>query len=193
MEKLGNSFMTKSRLALELEELFKDDGFAGDEMAGRFLKRVREGNLVKHENPKSHFCAYFAAYDSRAKEVFIGHHKKSGLWLFNGGHIDQNETIKESLIREIGEEWGLDGYNFQINPPAFFTITQIDNPTKQPCNFHFDLWCFLALDKNNFKPNESNLLEEFYEYGWKNLAEARNLMTHENQLLAIDFVKRNYF
>lgn len=185
--------MDKSKLTVELEELLGGTGFAGDEMAEKFLERIKEGGLTKKENPKSHFCAYFAAYDSEAKEVFIGHHKKSELWLFNGGHIDENETTKESLIREIGEEWGLDGNNFQINSPAFFTITQIDNPTKQPCNFHFDLWCFLAIDKNNFKPNESNLLEEFYEYGWKNLEEARNLMTHKNQLLAIDFMENNYF
>lgn len=185
--------MNNSKLAVELEKLLGGEKFVGDEVAEKFLKRVVEGDLTKQENPKSHFCTYFAAYDSNAKEIFIGHHKKSGLWLFNGGHIDGDETIKDCLIREIGEKWGLDGSNFKISPPTFFTITEIDNPTKQPCNFHFDLWCFLAIDKNNFKPSEANLLEEFYEYGWKNLAEARNLMVHKNQLLAIDFVEKNYF
>ena len=178
---------------MELEEFFKEDRFVGDEMAERFLERVREGNLTKHENPKSHFCAYFAAYDPKAKQVFIGHHKKSGLWLFNGGHIDGDEMIKESLIREIGEEWGLDGNSFQINPPTFFTITKIDNPTKQPCNFHYDIWCFVAVDKNNFNPSDANLLEEFHEYGWKDLEEARKMIIDKNTLLAINFVEKSYF
>ena len=184
--------LKKSKLAIELVELFKEDRFAGDEMAGRFLERAREGNLTKEENPKSHFCAYFAAYDPKVKKVFIGHHKKSGLWLFNGGHIDGDETIKESLIREIGEEWGMDGNKFEINSPVFFTITEIDNPTKQPCNFHYDLWCFLEIDKGNFKPNDANLSEEFHEYGWKSLEEARKLTTG-NTLDAIDFIESNYF
>ncbi|HBI17649.1 MAG: hypothetical protein UR60_C0006G0018 [Candidatus Moranbacteria bacterium GW2011_GWF2_34_56] len=184
--------MDKSKLSFELKELLGREIFKGDVMVGKFLERFREGNLTKHKNPKSHFCAYFAAYDPKAKEFFIGHHKKSGLWLFNGGHIDGDEMIKDCLIREIGEEWGLDGSNFKISPPTFFTITEIDNPTKQPCNFHFDLWCFLEIDKNNFKPIESNLLEEFYEYGWKSLEEARKLATG-NTLDAIDFVEGNYF
>lgn len=184
--------MNKSKLAIELEELFKEDKFVGDEMVKRFLVRIREGELTKEENPKSHFCAYFAAYDPVAKKVFIGHHKKSGLWLFNGGHIDGDETIKESLIREIGEEWGLDGSKFEINPPTFFTITEIDNPTKQPCNFHYDIWCFVKIDKNKFKPSDANLSEEFHEYGWKDLEEARKLATG-NTLDAIDFIESNYF
>lgn len=184
--------MDKSKLTIELEKLLGGEKFVGDEVAERFLERIEEGELTKEENSKSHFCAYFAAYDSRAMQVFIGHHKKSGLWLFNGGHIDGDETIKESLIREIGEEWGLDGNKFEINPPTFFTITEIDNPTKQPCNFHFDLWCFLAINKNNFKPSDVNLLEEFHEYGWKNLSEARKLAAG-NTLDAIDFIEKNYF
>lgn len=182
----------KSRLALEIEGLLKDQ-FAGNEMASKFLQRIEQGTLTKDENPKSHLCAYFAAYDPNANQVFIGHHKKSGLWLFNGGHIDSGETMNETLIREIGEEWGLDGNDFELNPPAFLTITEIDNPTKQPCNFHYDLWCFISVDKNSFNPVEAKLLEEFHEASWKNLDEARNLIREKNTLSAIDFVENNYF
>ncbi|MFA5994153.1 MAG: hypothetical protein WC823_04290 [Parcubacteria group bacterium] len=49
------------------------------------------------------------------------------------------------------------------------------------------------MDKNSFNPVEDNLLEEFHEAGWKNLDEARNLVTEKNTLSAIDFVERNYF
>jgi len=186
--------MDKTRLIIELEGLFRRENFIGDEMAGIFLQRIKDGRLTKEENSKSHLCAYFAAHDSKAKQVFIGHHKKSGLWLFNGGHIDGDETIKEALNREIKEEWGLDGNDFKISLPEFLTITEIDNPTKQPCNFHFDLWCFVAVDKNNFVPSEARLFEEFHEYGWKNLDEARNLAeSNKNMLSAIDFIEKNYF
>lgn len=182
----------KLKLASELEELLNSN-FANNEVVSKFLQRIEQDKLTKDENPKSHFCIYFAAYDPNAKQVFIGHHKKSGLWLFNGGHIDSGETIQETLIREIGEEWGLDGNDFTLNPPALLTITEIDNPTKQPCNFHYDLWCFVVVDKNNFNPVETRLLEEFYEAGWKNLDEARKLIIEKNNLTAIDFVENNYF
>ena len=133
-------------LKSELKELLTEK-FSDNEIASRFLQRLEQGELTRDENQKSHLCAYFAAYDSDAKQVFIGHHKKSGLWLFNGGHIDKGETMKETVVREIGEEWGLDGNNFEVNAPAFLTITEINNPTKQPCNFHFDLWFFISVKK----------------------------------------------
>lgn len=182
----------KSKLTSELKELLSSRHL-GAEISEKFLQRIEQGSLVKSEDQKSHLCAYFAAYDPNAKQVFIGHHKKSGLWLFNGGHVDSGETIKETLIREIGEEWGLDGNDFTLDPPAFLTITEINNPTKQPCNFHYDLWCFVPVDKNIFNPIDSNLLEEFHEAGWKNLDEARSLILEKNTLSAIDFVEKNYF
>jgi len=66
----------------ELEKILKNN-FAGDALAENFLQRIEEGKITRDENPKSHFCIYFAAYDPTAKKVFIGHHKKSGFWLFN--------------------------------------------------------------------------------------------------------------
>ena len=151
----------KSKQAKDLGEILKNN-FSDDSLASKFIERIKEGKITRDENPKSHFCVYFAVYDIEAKQIFIGHHKKSGLWLFNGGHIDEGETVKETLIREIDEEWGLDGNDFEIKPPALLTITKIDNPTKQPCNFHYDLWHFLLVEKNIFKPVETKLLEEFY-------------------------------
>ncbi|EKE20466.1 MAG: hypothetical protein ACD_7C00567G0001 [uncultured bacterium] len=62
--------MDKTKLTAELEELLGGEKFIGDKMAGKFLQRIKESSLTKHENPKSHFCAYFAAYDPKAEEIF---------------------------------------------------------------------------------------------------------------------------
>jgi len=40
--------------------------------------------------------------------VLLVHHKKSGLWLPVGGHIDENETPDDALVREFKEETKLD-------------------------------------------------------------------------------------
>lgn len=180
------------RHAEELREIIEKQ-FLNTKIVSNFLKRLKHGNLTRDEDDKSHFCVYFAAYDPTAKEVFIGHHKKSGLWLFNGGHIDKDENLNQTLIREIKEEWGLDGKNFEIKLPELLTITEIYNPTKQPCRTHYDLWYLIKASKINFKPEESNLLEEFYEAGWKNLQEARNLIKDKSTLEAVDFIKDNCF
>ncbi|NTU99338.1 hypothetical protein HGA64_05055, partial [Candidatus Falkowbacteria bacterium] len=59
-----------------LEEKFPKD------IVEKFRQRMVDDKLTKQENPQSHFCVYFAACDFDSKQVFMGHHIKSGLWLF---------------------------------------------------------------------------------------------------------------
>lgn len=49
-----------------------------------------------------------AGYIVANGKVLLIHHRKLNLWLPVGGHIDQNETPDEALLREIKEEVGLD-------------------------------------------------------------------------------------
>ncbi|MFY1633651.1 NUDIX domain-containing protein [Solwaraspora sp. WMMB335] len=35
------------------------------------------------------------------------HHRKIGLWLYPGGHVDPNETPAEAAVREVVEETGV--------------------------------------------------------------------------------------
>jgi 8-oxo-dGTP pyrophosphatase MutT (NUDIX family) len=184
---------TKSKLAIELEDLIGRK-FSNDEVASAYLERIKLGNLTKKENSESHLCTYFAPYDPVAKQVFIGHHKKAGIWLFNGGHIDEGETLRDTLKREIDEEWGLDMHDFEIEEPGLLTFRDIYNPTKQPCLWHFDIWHFIPVDKNTFNPDKEKLAEEFHECIWVDLDEARKLfLDDESSLKAIKFIEENLF
>lgn len=40
-------------------------------------------------------------------KVLLIYHKKLGVWLYPGGHIESNETPDQALIREVQEEIGL--------------------------------------------------------------------------------------
>ncbi len=185
--------MPDSKLAIELKEII-GRRFSNVEIAKRFIDRLEQGILTKDENPVSHFCTYFAAYDPKAKEIFIGHHKKSGLWLVNGGHIDKNETLQETLKREIDEEWGLEYENLDVGEPQLLTITDIYNPEKQPCRAHYDVWHFVKVDKHTFSPDKDKLAEEFHENRWIGLDEARKLLIKDaNHNVALDYIENNLF
>jgi len=175
-----------------IQELFLNNKYPED-IVGKFKERIKQNKLTIQENPESHFCIFFAAYDPGAKEVFIGHHKKSGLWLLNGGHIDRGETIQETLVREIDEEWGLDAKNFEIGDPGLLTITEINNPTKQTCKRHYDIWFFVPTQKEKFKPNAEKVSEEFYQADWMTIDEARKKVEEKNTLIGVDFIENNYF
>jgi 8-oxo-dGTP pyrophosphatase MutT (NUDIX family) len=163
--------------------------FAKSAVVEEFAMRVIEGLLTRDENPVSHSCVYFAGYDKESKKVFIGHHKKSGLWLFNGGHIDKGETPEEAVEREIDEEWGVKVSEESIGVPKLLTIAPINNPNKA-CRTHFDIWYFISLSENEFNPNQTLLETEFYETGWKTFDEARELMSESANLLAIDTIEK---
>lgn len=156
-------------------------------VAKRYLERLREGRLTRDENPTSHFCVYFAAFDPKIKEVFIGHHKKANLWLFSGGHIDQDELIEEAVSREIWEEWGQRIPTSDIPRPSLLTITDVVTPNVV-CKTHFDIWHFFPVEKENFFVDDEKLLDEFHETGWKTFESARRLVMDSSTVVALDKV-----
>ncbi len=153
--------------------------------ATAFISRADEGLLTRYENPYTHFCVYFAAFDPHSKSVFIGHHKKSGLWLFNGGHIDQGERVEEALSREISEEWGVAVDMQKVGEPKLLTITEIENPAKLTCVRHYDIWHFVPISKASFAPDEAKLATEFYTTGWRSIEQARSVVTDVCTLQAL--------
>jgi 8-oxo-dGTP pyrophosphatase MutT (NUDIX family) len=154
----------------------------------RFLRRIDEGNLVRSENEKSHFCVYFLPYNPITRKIFIVHHKKAGLWLTTGGHIEKGESVVETLIREIKEELGLELVPEQIGNPFLLTITEINNPP-QVCRAHFDIWYLIPTDGENFNLD----LEEFYESKWVSLRQARKVVTEPNHLKAFVLLEKTRF
>ena len=149
-----------------------------------FLKRLEEGAFIRDENPQSHFCAYFLPYNSENKKVFIVHHKKSGLWLSPGGHIDKDEGLLEILNREIDEELGVKTFFKELPSPFLLTITPIENKV-QPCKTHLDIWYLVNTDGANFNVDP----KEFHETKWLTIDEAEKIVTDPPNRKALEFVK----
>ena len=80
---------------------------------------------------------YFASgYLVKDKKVFLVHHKKFNKWTPPGGHIEENETPDQALIREWKEELSLDIDILPAHESAFSGDT---NATPIPMPFHIDL------------------------------------------------------
>lgn len=69
-------------------------------------------------------------------KVFLAHHKKFDKWTPPGGHIEENETPDQALVREWKEELGLD---IEIIPAARGAFSGDANATPIPLPFHMDL------------------------------------------------------
>lgn len=160
-----------------------------EEIKLKFLNRLEEGRLTRDENPTSHLCSYFPAYDPKTQKVFIGLHKKSGLWLVNGGHMHNGELPVDAVVREAKEEWGLALSPQDIPNPQILTLTEIEQPKRQVCEWHYDFWHFLSFDENLFHPDPTLLTIEFSEYGWKSYDEATPLFSDPNSFEALAYLR----
>lgn len=153
------------------------------QISAYFLGRSNDGHLTRDENAASHFCVYFLPYNPETQEFFIVHHKKSGLWLAPGGHIDKGESILQTLNREIAEELGVNDF-FPDRPRAFLiSITPIENKA-QICKEHLDIWFLMETDGRNFNVDP----REFHETRWLSREAARSLITDKNNLEALEII-----
>jgi 8-oxo-dGTP pyrophosphatase MutT (NUDIX family) len=150
-----------------------------------YIERLKSGLPTRDENARSHFCVYFLPFNTESRKVFLVHHKKSGLWLSPGGHIDHGETLLEALNREIDEELGVKSFFKEEARPFLFTITAIEN-MMLPCKEHYDMWFLLPTDGRNFNIDPT----EFHETRWLAIDEARKLVTDAANVEALNVLER---
>ena len=158
---------------------------AGGDVYDGFKQRLGQGLLTQEENPLSHFCVYFLPYNPENKKVFIVHHKKSGLWISPGGHMDKGETVWETANREINEELGVKSFFKETPPPFLLTITPIDSQA-YACKLHFDIWCLVQTDGKDFDIDG----QEFFDTKWLTIGEARQVVTNSQNIMALDLVEK---
>lgn len=99
----------------------------------------------KPDIPNKHLVSYFVIVDPKERKLLLGDHKKSGLWLPTGGHVDEEEDPKDTAIRECIEELGIKAplvYEY----PIFITVMETIGPVKK----HTDvsLWYLMQLDSS---------------------------------------------
>ena len=152
----------------------------------QFVARIRQDNLTRAENRTSHFSAYFLPHERLSETVFLVLHRKSGLWLSPGGHLEPGETLFDTLNRETGEELGVEQAFSGHERPFMLSISDIANPS-QECRTHFDVWYLLDNDGRDFRPDS----REFLETKWLDFDEARALVTARATLRALDIVEGN--
>jgi len=63
--------------------------------------------MLHNNELEKHFTASALIIDEDNR-VLLLHHKKLGVWLYPGGHVEKNETPDQAVLREVKEETGLE-------------------------------------------------------------------------------------
>ncbi len=82
--------------------------------------------IKKPDIPPKHLVSYFALIDRSKKSLLLILHKKAGLWLLPGGHVEKNEHPYKTVEREIQEELHTSAH-FIKETPFFMTVTKTVN------------------------------------------------------------------
>jgi len=112
---------------------------------------------------EKHFTASALIIDNG--KVLLLHHKKLGVWLYPGGHIEKDETPDQTVIREVKEETGLDveiiGGKDNNLADINTDISVLHNPYAILCelvgnHYHNDIvyLCRISGDNREIKYNE---------------------------------------
>lgn len=78
--------------------------------------------LQKPDIPNKHLVSYFVPFDRNKNKILLTFHKKSGLWLPPGGHVELNEEPQDTVRRECIEELGCPADSCR-DEPLFLTST----------------------------------------------------------------------
>ncbi|MEU9875992.1 NUDIX hydrolase [Streptomyces phaeochromogenes] len=88
---------------------------------GAPLYRVRKPDV-----PPVHLVSYFVVLDEKRGELLLVAHRKAGLWLPSGGHVEPMEDPWDTVVRECREELCIAAVPSVVagREPFFLTVTQ---------------------------------------------------------------------
>jgi 8-oxo-dGTP diphosphatase len=101
---------------------------------------------VPPATPPKHLVVYFIPVDRASRCLLLGDHRKSGLWLPPGGHVEADEDPHQAVIREAREELGIAAElhpDFGGDRPFFLTVTPTNAASS---HLDVDLWFVLRVD-----------------------------------------------
>lgn len=96
--------------------------------------------------------------------VVLHRHKRLGVWLQPGGHIDADERPEDAVLREVAEETGLEA----AHPPSGPQLVHVDVHEGGRGHLHLDLRYRLDAHATRFAPATG----ESSELGWFGVDEA---------------------
>jgi len=119
---------------------------------------------AKPATPPQHLVSYFAVVDGES--ILLVDHKNARLWLPPGGHVEQDEHPRETVVREIREELGFAPAH-EISAPLMVTCTTTVGLTSG----HTDvsLWYVVNVSKSQPIIHDE---QEFAGCKWFELSEA---------------------
>ncbi|MFE7313960.1 NUDIX hydrolase [Streptomyces sp. NPDC057555] len=125
--------------------------------SGAPVYRVRKPDV-----PAMHLVSYFVVLDDTRDQLLLVAHRKAGLWLPAGGHVEAGEDPWAAVVRECREELGIQAMASPISGelPLFLTVTETRG---QGTHTDVSLWYLLTADADTITSYDQ---DEFNAIRW---------------------------
>lgn len=102
--------------------------------------------LAKPATPPQHLAVYAALLDEESGSILLVDHVKAKAWLMPGGHVDQGEDPRVTVVRELSEELGVVPAFHPLlgESPFFLTVTHTRG---EQSHTDVTLWFVFAADR----------------------------------------------
>lgn len=129
-------------------------------------------------NSAGHLTASAWIINLVKKKVLLHHHQSLDKWIQLGGHLEENETIKEAALREAKEESGLNSISFLDKKIFDLDVHKIPEAENIAEHYHYDIRYFFEADSKE-KLEKSR---ESYNLKWIDLDKVRTYLKEESIL-----------
>ena len=128
-----------------VEEVHRRQALAWLDGTGDIFRRV------KPRTPDPHLVSDFLLVDQQHDTVLLVDHRKAGLWLPTGGHVEAGEHPAATVRREAQEELGIEAKFSPVTRwqrALFVTVTE----TAPPAGRHTDVSLWYVLTRPMSQP-----------------------------------------
>lgn len=103
--------------------------------------------IQRPPTPAKHLVSYVVPVDVQRRRLMLIEHKRSGLLLPPGGHVEPGESMVKGAERECQEELGIPARwdTPAGNRPLFVTVTETRPSPRQDVHTDVSLWFVIAL------------------------------------------------
>jgi 8-oxo-dGTP pyrophosphatase MutT (NUDIX family) len=142
---------------------------------------------------------FASGYLIKDGKVLLVHHNKFDKWTPPGGHMEEDETPADTVVREFKEETSLDVEVIAAYPSAF---EGDDNATPIPLPFHMDLeregfdvphvGHFFYVKMLNSNQNISHQESELHGFDWFTADALKDLKTFDQVRAVARYALEHY-